>query len=96
LLSARAFDPSLFGGFEEAKAKMTTLDECEATGRANLEAQKTAVNALPDADMDVVIDLPWGKGKYTLREVMCFAAWNCTYHMGQVSYIQTLYGDFSM
>ncbi len=96
LLASRGFDPALFGGFEEAKAKMTTLDECEAAGRANLEKMKDAVNGFPDSEMDVVIDLPWGKGQYTLREVMGFPAWNMTYHMGQVSYIQTLYGDFSM
>jgi hypothetical protein len=96
LLNARGFDPSIFGGFEEAKARLTTLDECEAAGRSNLELMKEAINSLPEEDMDVVIDLPWGKGKYTLREVLGFPAWNCTYHMGQVSYIQTLYGDFSM
>ena len=96
LFAARGFDPSMFEGFEEAKAKMTTLDECESVGRANLEKMKEAINGLPDADMDVRIDLPWGKGNYSLREVMGFPAWNCTYHMGQISYIQTLYGDFSM
>jgi hypothetical protein len=96
LLTARAFDPSMFEGFEEAKAKMPTLDDCEAAGRANLETMKEAINSLPDAEMDARIDLPWGKGNYSLREVMTFASWNCTYHMGQVSYIQTLYGDFSM
>ena len=86
----------MFEGFEEAKAKMPTLDDCEAAGKANLETMKAAINALLDEDMDARIDLPWGKGNYSLREVMGFPAWNCTYHMGQVSYIQTLYGDFSM
>jgi hypothetical protein len=94
LLGARGFDPALFSTFEESVNALKTLDECEATGKANLEKLKDAINAFPDEDMDTQVELPWGK--YSLREVMTFAGWNCTYHMGQISYIQTLYGDMSM
>ncbi len=94
LLAARGFDPASFDGFEEAKAKMPTLEACEAAAQANLDKFEEACRAFPEAEFGTVVELPWGK--YTLLEVMTFAGWNATYHMGQVSYIQTLYGDFSM
>ena len=94
LLDKRAFDPSGFEGFEAAKAGMPTLEACEAAGKANLETMKEAINSFPDSEMDVRIDLPWGN--YTLTEVMGFPAWNMIYHFGQINYVQTLYGDFSM
>ena len=94
LLEKRGFDPSGFEAFEAAKGQLTTLDACEAAGKANLSTMTDAINAFPDADMDVKIDLPWGN--YTLCEIMGFPAWNLKYHFGQVNYIQTLYGDFSM
>ena len=73
---------------------MPTLEACEEAGKANLEAMKAAIIAFPESDMDVRIDLPWGN--YSLTEVMGFPAWNMIYHFGQINYIQTLYGDFSM
>lgn len=94
LLEKRAFDPSGFADFETAKGELSTLELCEAAGKANLETMKDAINALPESEMGVEIDLPWGR--YTLTEVMGFPAWNMHYHFGQVNYVQTLYGDFSM
>lgn len=94
LLAARGFDPGTFGGFEEAKAKLVDLDACEAAARANLDKFAEACRAFPEAEYGTEVEFPWGK--YTLLQVMTFAGWNATYHMGQVSFIQTLYGDFSM
>lgn len=94
LLEKRAFDPSGFATYEETRKGWKTLDECEAAANANMEQFRAAVNALPEADYDIKIDLPWGN--YTLAEVMGFPMWNMHYHLGQVGYIQTLYGDFSM
>ena len=94
ILDARGFDPAGMGAMEEAKKGLTSLDACEAAGKANLETMNAAINAFPDSDMDVEIDLPWGH--YTLRDVMTFPSWNLTYHFGQVAYIQTLYGDHEM
>jgi hypothetical protein len=55
---------------------------------------KAAIIAFPEAEMNDEITLPWGT--YTLAAVMGFPAWNLNYHFGQINYIQTLYGDFSM
>ena len=94
ILEKRAFDSEGFASWEENKSKLVTLDLCESTGKANLELMKSAIEAFPESDMEVEIDLPWGH--YTLAEVMGFPSWNLHYHFGQVAYIQTLYGDFSM
>ncbi|MBI1334376.1 MAG: DinB family protein [Armatimonadetes bacterium] len=94
LLEKRAFDPSGFAAYEETRKGWKTLDECEAAAQKNMEAFKAAVDALPESDFNVVVNLPWGS--YTLAEVMGFPMWNLHYHMGQINYIQTLYGDFSM
>jgi len=94
LLEKRAFDPAGFEAYEETRKGWTTLDECETAANANMETFKAAVAALPESDFDIKIDLPWGN--YTLAEVMGFPMWNMHYHLGQVCYVQTLYGDFSM
>lgn len=94
LLKARGFDPSIFGGFEEAKTKLTDLDACEARANENLKKLVESVRAFPETEYEAEVEFPWGK--YTWLQTMTFASWNATYHMGQVSYIQTLYGDQSM
>jgi uncharacterized damage-inducible protein DinB len=50
---------------------------------------------LPDADLSMVVSFPWkpDAGK-PIAECCLHAFWNMTYHLGQVSYIQTLYGDW--
>lgn len=94
LLEKRAFDPSEFAAYEETRKGWTTIDECEAAAQANMEQFKAAVHSLPEADYGVEVNLPWGN--YTLAEVMGFPIWNLHYHTGQINYVQTLYGDFSM
>jgi hypothetical protein len=94
LLSARGFDPSIFGGFEEGKAQLPDLDACEAAANENMKKLIEAVKAFPEAEYQTEVEFPWGK--YTFLQTMTFAGWNANYHMGQVSYIQTLYGDQSM
>jgi hypothetical protein len=94
LLQAKGFDPSIFGDFETAKASLPDLDACEAAAKENLVKLIEACKAFPEADYQTEVEFPWGK--YTFLQTMTFASWNANYHMGQVSYIQTLYGDQSM
>lgn len=94
ILTKRSIDMADFETAQVEQKKLTTLDACEAAAKANLETMKAAIMAFPDEEMDEEITLPWGT--YTLGEVMGFPAWNLNYHLGQINYIQTLYGDFSM
>lgn len=49
---------------------------------------------LPDANLGIVVPFPWNPQRGIPLAECCFHAyWNLTYHLGQISYIQTLYGD---
>ncbi|MCE9558253.1 MAG: DinB family protein, partial [Armatimonadetes bacterium] len=92
------------GGFEmseeamaqygEAISKMTSFDECKATLDENLKTMNAAISAFPESRLSEEITLPWGT--FNFAEVMAIPAWNFDYHLGQINYIQTLYGDKEM
>ena len=46
------------------------------------------------------MELPFGPGgsmkPFTIAEMADYPRWNFTYHLGQIGYIQTLYGDNAM
>lgn len=94
ILDARGFNPEAWSNYEETTKSWTDLDACEAACNENIVKMKEAIMAFPDAELDDSPELPWGK--FTYREVLTFAEWNSNYHIGQVNYIQTLYGDFNM
>ena len=49
-----------------------------------------AIRSVPDADLEVKIDMPWGL--MTLAQLMAYAQWNMTYHLGQINYIASVLG----
>jgi hypothetical protein len=53
------------------------------------------IRNLPDEAMGEIVPFPWkpDEGK-TVAECCFHACWNMHYHFGQISYIQTLYGDW--
>jgi len=97
-LNTRAFDMSKMEEFSKHYAESikdwNTVEACRAAFHKNLSIFSEAMSAFPDPDMDQTIDLPWGN--FTFAGIMFVPAWNCYYHLGQVNYIQTLYGDKSM
>lgn len=85
-------------GYEEFGAissQWKTIDECEAKCKELTAKLTAAIEATPAEKMAEVHDLPWGE-KHTLGAIATFHAWNMTYHLGQINYIQTLYGDKEM
>jgi len=52
------------------------------------------IRGLPDAALPIIVAFPWKprEGR-PIAECCLHACWNMTYHLGQISYIQTLYGD---
>ena len=73
-------------------ATLTTLDACETALRENTQRLLQVVETLSEADLSQTAVAPWGK-TYTLAEGCMLHHWNLTYHLGQVAYIQLLYGD---
>ncbi len=92
---------------EEAQAKQkaemetwTTVAKCEEVGKEKLGRYFALLADLPDARLSETKDLPFGPGgsmkNFTMAEMMDYPRWNFTYHLGQIAYIQTLYGDKGM
>ena len=73
-------------------ATLTTLDACETALRENTARLLQVVETLSEADLSQTAVAPWGK-TYTLAEGCMLHHWKLTYHLGQVAYIQLLYGD---
>lgn len=74
-----------------------TVDKCETAMRANLEKLDAAIRALPEAELETMIHLPFGPGlDMPLAEVCLVQYWNSTYHVGQVCYVQLMLGDTEM
>lgn len=73
-------------------ATLTTLEACEQALRENTQKLLEAVSTLSDTDLNQTAVAPWGKS-YTLAEGGLIHYWNLTYHLGQIAYIQLLYGD---
>jgi len=63
--------------------------------RSSTEAYCEVVMSVPDEDLTLEFDAPWG-GKLEVGGGMFHPYWNMTYHEGQINYIQTLYGDKEM
>jgi len=92
---------------EEAQAKQKaemetwdTVEKCEEVCKEKLGRLFALYADLPDARFAESKDLPFGPGgsmkTFTMAEMMDYPHWNFTYHLGQIAYIQTLYGDKGM
>lgn len=90
------FTPELMAQFEVEKAKLDTIEKCQAKSDELMTAFEAAVRNFPEADLGVKISSPFGKPEWSVFDVMELHNWNATYHTGQVCYIQTLLGDNAM
>lgn len=79
----------------EAGLAWTTLEECESKSREHLAALYEAIRAFPDSELDKTVTLPFGGGMTkSFAQMLQIPYENAMYHLGQINYIQTLYGDF--
>lgn len=82
---------------EAEKAKFATIEACEAECNRQLEALFDLFRSIPDERLKDTKWLPYDGGRdFTVAEMMEYPKWNFTYHLGQIGYIQTLYGDKDM
>lgn len=83
--------------WKEEQQGWATLEEVERVCRERTEELAETIRRFPDEHMEETMMLPFGEARYwTFRELMTLHRWNCDYHLGQISYIQTLYGDKEM
>lgn len=69
-----------------------SIDVCEAECHANSERLYKLISTLTDEQLQEMVELPWSE-KASKAQVAGLQYWNLVYHQGQISYIQTLYGD---
>lgn len=90
-------DEAAMEEFAKTSAAWTTPEACEEVANRNLEAFYAAVAAFPDERLEEKYTLPFDGGQeITQKANMDYPRWNFTYHLGQIAYIQTLYGDRKM
>ncbi|MCL6623356.1 MAG: hypothetical protein K6T17_01910 [Fimbriimonadales bacterium] len=83
-----------FQKIQAERARLTSVDACEETARKNLAETIEFIRSYPEDDLDRVISLPFAPNlDLTVAEILASPYWNITYHLGQINYIQTMYGD---
>ncbi|MEN3000701.1 MAG: DinB family protein [Armatimonadota bacterium] len=85
-------DASLWERATQLAGDLSTLDACEQACRKGTEALLQAIRQLPPEALEQTVMMPWGK-PMSLFELVYDHYWNLTYHLGQIAYIQLLYGD---
>ena len=85
---------------EQQKQEMdswTTVEACEQQFDARFALLADHYRSMTEEDFVKTMWLPFNGGRdHTYLELMDYPRWNCNYHLGQIAYIQTLYGDKEM
>jgi uncharacterized damage-inducible protein DinB len=85
------FDPTQLKNAEE---EYNSLEMAVAYLHSGTDELVAAIEALPEADLDVMVTLPWGPR--SLAEMIFLVHNNMVYHLGQINHIQMQYGDYDM
>jgi len=56
----------------------------------NTERLIAVLRAVPDKDLDIPIETPYGSGP--LSGICAYPYWNMSYHLGQINYIASILG----
>jgi uncharacterized damage-inducible protein DinB len=74
-----------------------TVEDCKEAFLTHFARWEQYVLAMPDSKLEETKWLPFNGGRdHTFLELLEYPRWNTTYHLGQIAYIQTLYGDKEM
>lgn len=88
------FTPEMMEEYETNKNALD-LDGAVSLLRENTEKLCEAIRSVPDEKLGEQMKF-WGPEPWSVAGVLNYHNWNMTYHIGQVNYIQTLYGDKDM
>ena len=98
-LSAFRPDPSDWSeeireAYHREEQSWTTVEACEAEWKRRFAEVDAFYRGMSDEGLKKTKWLPFNGGRdHTWLEMMDYPRWNATYHLGQIAYIQTLYGD---
>lgn len=92
MLQTRSFPANFdFATYLEAKAALSQdWEKVQAMLKENTDRAIAAILAVPEADFNVEVQMPWGPLK--LSDIMSYPYWNMSYHEGQINYIASMLG----
>jgi hypothetical protein len=91
------WSPEAMAAVKQEQSQWTTVEVCEAEFNRRLERMVSAFNGVTDEGLKNTKFLPFDGGRdFTFAEMMEYPRWNATYHLGQIAYVQILYGDGEM
>src|SRR5439155_3162600 len=96
MLRDRAMPPIDPSQLDLLKQANQTIDLATQQLLVSADTLAGAIESFPSQRLSDTIKLPWDDSPSTFAEVMLLGYWNMTYHLGQISYIQSLYGDREM
>ncbi|MCG9896231.1 MAG: DinB family protein, partial [Fimbriimonadaceae bacterium] len=94
-----ALENRSMAGFQEEEPEIRTAVRREIAAnigdemRRGVAAWEQAMDAVPADELDAMIPMFFPGWEESLQSNMIYAVWNARYHLGQIQYIQTLYGD---
>lgn len=90
-------DPERWEKLLAERKAWTTIEDCEREAKLRVGKLVEAIRQVPDEKLTDTQWLPYDGGRdFTIAEIMEYPRWNANYHLGQICYIQTLYGDKDM
>lgn len=93
IVQSRSFPSDFdFGAFQQRKAELAAKgwEEARALLHKNLDRGIGAIRAVPDEDLNVQVQMPWGP--FTLAQIISYPYWNLSYHEAQINYIASMLG----
>lgn len=96
ILKSHQFPADFQEAYGKEMAEIDTVDKAVARLNQRIAALEATILAVPDADLDTMVTLPWGEEPSSIAELLFMNYWNTVYHVGQIGFIQTLYGDNEM
>jgi len=79
----------------DLQSQWKTVDQCVTVLNENTAKLVEAIRNLPVDRLSEMHTMPWGE-QMSVAGIAGLHYWNLTYHLGQINYIQTLYGDKAM
>jgi hypothetical protein len=91
MIISKQFPEFDYAGFQQAKDDLgADLNALKALLEANSAKVAGIIQNVPDEDLKIVVELPWGPSP--LSEVMAYPYWNMKYHEGQINFIASMLG----
>lgn len=91
------WDEETMAAIQKEQSQWTTIEACETECNKRLDKLEGLYKNIADERLANTKWLPFDGGRdFTVEEMMDYPRWNFTYHLGQIAYIQILYGDKEM